>query len=142
MLVLLNLPYHKVKGSLLKTQGWCPSTSLFWWPFTWPCFLTKYIKSGLLQITIIMENKIDQRSIPILNWLHIYLLHCCWEKSHFTTVQWARKFKKVQTKKLVKSNKSISRKKIVTKFHFLQFQKWTKYQFFEEGKLSKMQFRE
>jgi len=29
-------------------------------------------------------------------------------------------------KKLVKSNKSISRKIFLTKFHFLQFQKWPK----------------
>ena len=43
--------------------------------------------------------------------------------------QWARKFKKVKDKKLVKSNKSISRNFILTKFHFLQFQKWPKINF-------------
>ena len=38
--------------------------------------------------------------------------------------------KKVQAKKnLLKANKSISRKKIFTKFHFLQFQKWPKVNF-------------
>ena len=31
---------------------------------------------------------------------------------------------KINTHQLVKSNKSISRKNILTKFHFLQFQKW------------------
>ena len=44
--------------------------------------------------------------------------------------QRARKFKKVQAKKkLVKSNKSISRKIFLIKFHFLQFQKWPKISF-------------
>ena len=43
--------------------------------------------------------------------------------------QWARKFKKVEAKKLVKSNKSTSRKNFLTKFHFLQFQKWPKINF-------------
>ena len=44
--------------------------------------------------------------------------------------QWARKFKKVQAKKLVKSNKSILRKKFFfTKINFLQFQKWPKINF-------------
>ena len=43
--------------------------------------------------------------------------------------QWARKLKKVQDKKLVKSNKSTSRKFFLTKFHFLQFQKWPKITF-------------
>ena len=37
--------------------------------------------------------------------------------------------KKVQAKKLVKSNKSISRIIFWTKFHFLQFQKWPKINF-------------
>jgi len=40
-----------------------------------------------------------------------------------TTSQWARKFK-VQTKKLVKSNKSILRPIFLTKIHFLQFLRW------------------
>ena len=34
-----------------------------------------------------------------------------------------------RSKKLVKSNKSISRKKILAKFHFLLFQKWPKINF-------------
>ena len=37
--------------------------------------------------------------------------------------------KKSRPKKLVKSNKSISRKIFLTKFHFLQFQKWPKINF-------------
>ena len=37
--------------------------------------------------------------------------------------------KKVQTKKLVKSYKSISQKNFFFKFHFLQFQKWPKINF-------------
>ena len=38
--------------------------------------------------------------------------------------QRAKKFKKnIQLKKLVKSNKSISQKNFLDKFHFLQFQK-------------------
>ena len=37
--------------------------------------------------------------------------------------------KKSRPKKLVKSNKSISRNFILTKFHFLQFQKWPKINF-------------
>ena len=45
------------------------------------------------------------------------------------TTQWARKFKKVHAKKLVKSNESISRIIFLTKFHFLQFQQWPKSNF-------------
>ena len=45
------------------------------------------------------------------------------------TTQWARKFKKVQAKKVVKSNKSISQKMFLTNFHYLQFQKWPKISF-------------
>ena len=37
--------------------------------------------------------------------------------------------KKSRPKILVKSNNSISRKKFLTKFHFLQFQKWPKINF-------------
>ena len=40
--------------------------------------------------------------------------------------QWTRKFKKVQSKKIVKSNKSISRNFFDQKFNFSQFQKWPK----------------
>ena len=43
--------------------------------------------------------------------------------------QWARKLKKSWPKKLVKSNKSISRENFLAKFHFLQFQKWPKINF-------------
>ena len=43
--------------------------------------------------------------------------------------QRATKFKKVQAKKLVTSNKSISRKTVSTKIHFLPFQKWPKINF-------------
>ena len=43
--------------------------------------------------------------------------------------QFARKSKKVQAKKLVKSNKSIPQNFILTKFHFLQFQNWPKIYF-------------
>ena len=49
--------------------------------------------------------------------------------------------KKSRPKKLVKSNKSISRKKFVAKFHFLQFQKWPKINIWT-GKKLKMQFHE
>ena len=38
-------------------------------------------------------------------------------------------FKKSSPKKLVKSKNSISRKNFLTKFHFLQFQKWPKINF-------------
>ena len=41
----------------------------------------------------------------------------------------ARKLKKSRPKKLVNSNKSISRKNFLTNFHFLQFQKWPKINF-------------
>ena len=44
--------------------------------------------------------------------------------------------KKSRPKKVVKSNKSISRKNILTKFHFLQFQKWPKIDFWT-GKTAK-----
>ena len=40
-----------------------------------------------------------------------------------------QKIKKSPAKKLVKSNKSISRKNFLTKIHFLQFQKWPKINF-------------
>ena len=53
---------------------------------------------------------------------------------HLIVPQWVRKFKKIQAKKLVKSNKSISRNFILTKFHFLQFQKWPKINFWSGGK--------
>ena len=43
--------------------------------------------------------------------------------------QRARKFKKVQAKKLVKSNESISRNFSLTNINFLQFQKWPKINF-------------
>ena len=43
--------------------------------------------------------------------------------------QRVRKFKKVRTKKLVKSNKAISRKKILTKIHFFATSKIAKNQF-------------
>ena len=44
--------------------------------------------------------------------------------------QRARKFKKFQAKKLMKSNKSISQKKFfLSKFHFLPFQKWSEINF-------------
>ena len=42
---------------------------------------------------------------------------------------WARKSKKYRPKKLVKSNKSISRNFFLTKFHFLPFQNWPKINF-------------
>ena len=42
--------------------------------------------------------------------------------------------KKSRPKNLVKSNKSISRNFILTKFHFLQFQKWPKINFLTEKK--------
>ena len=48
-------------------------------------------------------------------------------------------------KNLVNSKKSISRNFILTKFHFLQFQKWPKINFWTEKKfekLPKMQFHE
>ena len=49
--------------------------------------------------------------------------------------QWARKLKKVQAKKnLVKSNKSIWRKILLPKFHFLQFQNWPKINFWTRKK--------
>ena len=49
---------------------------------------------------------------------------------NLTVAGWARIFKmKSRPKKLVKSNKSISRNFILTKFHFLQFQKWLKINF-------------
>ena len=49
--------------------------------------------------------------------------------------QWARKLKKnVQGKKLVKYNKSISRRIFLTKFHFLRFQKWPKINFWTRKK--------
>ena len=55
-------------------------------------------------------------------------------------------FKKSRPKKLVESNKSISRKKFFTKFHFLPFQfKNDQKSIFELGKslkVSKMQFHE
>ena len=51
--------------------------------------------------------------------------------------QWARKLKKSRAKKLVKSNKSISQKNFLTKFHFLQFQKWPKMNFWPFLKLQK-----
>ena len=53
-----------------------------------------------------------------------------------TCTQWARKLKKKsRPKKLMKSNKSISRNFILTKFHFLQFQKWPKINFWTGEKL-------
>ena len=46
-----------------------------------------------------------------------------------------QKFKKSPgQKKLVKSNKSISRKNFLTKFHFLPFQKWPKINFWTRKK--------
>ena len=45
------------------------------------------------------------------------------------TTQWARKFKKVQAKKVVKSNKSISQITFMAKFNFLHFQKLPKISF-------------
>jgi len=50
-----------------------------------------------------------------------------------TTSQWARKFK-VQTKKLVKSNKSILRPIFLTKIHFLQFLRWPNINFWTAQK--------
>ena len=47
----------------------------------------------------------------------------------FTVHSGPENFKKIPAKKLVKSNKSISRNFILTKFHFLQFQKWPKINF-------------
>ena len=47
----------------------------------------------------------------------------------------AENFKKSRPKKLVKSNKSISRKNSLNKFHFLQFQKWPKINFWTEKKI-------
>ena len=49
--------------------------------------------------------------------------------------QWARKFKKVQAKKLVKSNKSISRMIFFTKFHFFAISKNGQKSIFELGKV-------
>ena len=50
--------------------------------------------------------------------------------SHQNYTPWVRKLKKVQAKKTrVKSNKSISRNFCLTKFHFLQFQKLPKINF-------------
>ena len=43
--------------------------------------------------------------------------------------QWARKSKKSRPKKLVKSNKSFSENFFLTKFYFLPFQKWPKFNF-------------
>ena len=54
----------------------------------------------------------------------------CSEKSRFASSHSrARKLKKAPAKQLVKSNKSISQKTFLTKFHFLQFQKWPKINF-------------
>ena len=52
--------------------------------------------------------------------------------------------KKSRPQKLVKSNKSISRKFFLTKFHFLQFQKWPKINFWtgKRLKLPEMQYLE
>ena len=52
-----------------------------------------------------------------------------YNKSTHILTQWARKFKKVQAKELMKSNELISRIIFLTKLHFLQFQKWPKMQF-------------
>merc|ERR1739847_89105 len=46
----------------------------------------------------------------------------CYLPNNISSSQWARKLKKSRAKKLVNSNKSISRKIFLTKFHFLQFQ--------------------
>ena len=48
--------------------------------------------------------------------------------------QWDRKIKKVQAKKLTESDKSISRKNILTKLHFLQFLKWPRIYFWTREK--------
>ena len=57
-----------------------------------------------------------------------------------TALQWARKFKKFQAKKLVKSNKSISR---IGQIPFFAISKMAKNQFLNwEKVLSKMQFHE
>ena len=58
------------------------------------------------------------------------------------TPQRDRKFKKVQAKKLVKSNKSISQIICLTKFHFFAISKMDKNEFLNWGKLPKMQFHE
>ena len=51
-----------------------------------------------------------------------------------------QKFKKVQTKKLVKSNKSISRIIFLTKLHFLPFQKWPTINFWTGENCQKCNF--
>ena len=50
-------------------------------------------------------------------------------KIYKCSVRGPENLKKSRPKKLVKSNKSISRNFILTKFHFLQFQKWPKINF-------------
>ena len=49
---------------------------------------------------------------------------------------WPENLKKSSPKKLLGSNKSISRKIFLTKFHFLQFEKWPKINFWT-GKTTK-----
>ncbi len=56
--------------------------------------------------------------------------------------QWASKFKKVQAKKHMKSNKSISQINFLNQIPLFAISKMAKNQFFELGKLPKMQFHE
>ena len=57
------------------------------------------------------------------------LLKPIWKLKKHLYVQWARKFKKVQAKKLVKSNKSISRIIFFDQIPFFEISKMAKNQF-------------
>ena len=77
----------------------------------------------------------------------IYLISqvfLAWTFKYSGHYEWAKIWQVQFKKNLVKSNKSISRNFILTKFHFLQFQKWPKINFWTRRslKLSKMQFHE
>ena len=65
-----------------------------------------------------------------------------WTKTSTNLTQWARKFKKVQAKKLVKSDKSISWKNFFDQNPFFAISRMAKNQFLNWGKLPKMQFHE
>ena len=72
--------------------------------------------------------------------------HCLHQRLELTFLEnWAKIFKKIQAKKLVKSTKSISRKNFLSKFHFFVISKMAKNQFLNQGKslkLTKMKFHE
>ena len=90
------------------------------------------------------ETKIDTFSIkPMIEWELITILYTKIFRRKIDFRYFSRhashsgpeNLKKSRPKKLVKSNKSISRKFFLIKFHFLQFQTWPKINFWTGKKI-------